>query len=463
MVPRSALVDVSWPALPDAAGARMLALQYQLNESQWWPALRLREAQLRQLTLLLRHARETVALYRERLAHLDLSQHVDAASFAAIPLLARQDIQNRFDALTSNRVPPAHGKVFEGETSGSTGRPIRFRSTELCDFFWHVFTLRDHLWHQRDFSAKLAAIRDRVEPGTGSGWGPSTDVAYRTGAMSTCNTAAPLSAQAQWLLRENPDYLISVASNARALAQYCGERSLRPPGLREVRTYGDALHPDMRESCRLAWNVPVVDIYSCKEAGYLALQCPECELYHVQSEGVWLEVLDAEGRPCAAGETGRVVITPLHNFSMPLLRYEIGDYAEVGPACGCGRGLPVLRRILGRVRNMLRLPNGDMQRPRFGEAKFARIAPVLQFQVVQQSFEELRVNLVVARALTPAEEQKLREHVLQHLGHPFRISLVYQESIPRAASGKYEDFLSEVAGPGEERPVPSDDSGAGAA
>src|SRR5687767_3385995 len=126
-VPRSALVDVCWPALPDPDAARMLALQYQLNDSQWWPESRLREAQLRQLTLLARHARESVPFYRERLAHLDLSRDLDAASFASIPIVARKDVQESGAALTSQRVPPGHGRIFEGETSGSTGRPIRFR------------------------------------------------------------------------------------------------------------------------------------------------------------------------------------------------------------------------------------------------------------------------------------------------------------------------------------------------
>jgi phenylacetate-coenzyme A ligase PaaK-like adenylate-forming protein len=61
-----------------------------------------------------------------------------------------------------------------------------------------------------------------------------------------------------------------------------------------------------------------------------------------------VEVLDEEGRPCAPGETGRVVATSLNNFAMPLIRYETGDTAEVGAPCPCGRGLPVLTRIMGR-------------------------------------------------------------------------------------------------------------------
>jgi phenylacetate-CoA ligase len=88
-------------------------------------------------------------------------------------------------------------------------------------------------------------------------------------------------------------------------------------------------------------------MYSANETGYLALQCPLSGHYHVQSETVLVEVLDEVGRACRPGETGAVVVTPLQNFAMPLLRYSLGDFAEVGSPCACGRHLPVLKEILG--------------------------------------------------------------------------------------------------------------------
>lgn len=423
----------------------MLAMQYQFAQSECWSSQQLRAAQFTQLRLLLRHARDTVPFYCKRLAELSLDdQAPDVRAFARIPLLRRSDLQEHFEAMVSNAPPPGHGRTNEGQTSGSTGRPIRFVDTELNEAFWHAFTLRDHLWHGRDFNGRLAAIRLRVEPGGSAGWGYSTDAVFRTGSAVMCNTELPIAEQAEWLMQENPDYLISVASNLQALARHCGARGLRPSKLREVRTYGEALHPDARAEIRAAWGVPLTDIYSCREVGYLALQCPQHEHYHVQAEGVYLELLNAAGEQCAPGESGRVVITPLHNFAMPLIRYEIGDYAEAGEPCDCGRGLPVIRRILGRVRNMLRLPGGGMRYPRFGEAQFGKVAPVRQFQVLQRTLQDIEVALVVARPLTVDEETALRELVLNNLGHRFAVTFSYHDDIPRAASGKYEDFRSEV-------------------
>jgi phenylacetate-coenzyme A ligase PaaK-like adenylate-forming protein len=88
--------------------------------------------------------------------------------------------------------------------------------------------------------------------------------------------------------------------------------------------------------------VNIADIYSEQEVGYIALQFPDYPYYHVQPENILVEVLDDNGNVCSSGDIGRVVITTLHNFTTPLIRYEIMDYAKVGEPCSCGRGLPVL-------------------------------------------------------------------------------------------------------------------------
>src|SRR3546814_10844500 len=116
------------------------------------------------------------------------------------------------------------------------------------------------------------------------------------------------------------------------------ERGIAFPRLREVRTLSELLPPETRRLCRDVWGLKIADLYSTQEAGYLALQCPEHEHYHVQSEAVLLEVLDEEDRPCRPGEVGRVVVTPLTNFAMPMIRYAVGDLDEVGAPCPCGRG-----------------------------------------------------------------------------------------------------------------------------
>ena len=340
---------VVWPAIAGPDDATFLALQYQLQQTQWLSASRLRELQFRQLTALLPHAYETVPYYRWQWhGAYESGIALTPEGFERLPLLRRTDLQQNPDALKSSAPPPAHGAVVESRTPGSTGIPVFTLKTALTGLWWRALTLRDHLWHRRDFSGKLAAIRRGVENGEFEGWGPSTDV-LATGRSATLALPADPDTQLEWLVRYDPDYLLTYPSNAAELARISFARELRYPRLREVRTFGELLSEDTRELCRRAWNVRVTDLYSCDEAGYVALQCPEREHYHVQSESVLVEVLDEQGKACAPGAVGRIVITTLQNFAMPLIRYDIGDLAELGAPCPCGRGLPVIRRFAGRV------------------------------------------------------------------------------------------------------------------
>jgi len=283
-----------------------------------------------------------------------------------------------------------------------------------------------------------------VTEGEADGWGPATDTVARTGRSATLSIRTDIDVQLEWLLRQQPDFLLTYPSNLLELVRGSIARGIRLQRLREVRTMGEILTEDLRDRVRHDWGVPVTDSYSSHETGYIALQCPERGHYHVQSEAVIVEVLDEDGRACAPGEVGRVVVSDLHNFAMPLVRYEIGDYAEVGPPCACQRGLPVLTRIAGRTRNMLVLADGRRYWPPLGSRKFVDVVPVLQAQFVQKDYDLIEVRLVVDAPLTGEQENRLRQFILPGLPSGMQLMFKYCDSIPRSAGGKFEDFVSEV-------------------
>jgi len=454
-VPTSALPGVKWPAVPGGPGATALAVQFQLEQCQWWSSEALRAHQLGQVTELIRHAWSTAPFWRRRLgdAGLDPRAPLTWELFARLPLLTRRDVQDHAADLRCRRLPEGHGPVYSSSTSGSTGQPVTVDKSEVANLFWRAVTVREHLWHRRDLSAKLAMIRhvrdaEGARPPRGArqdGWGPSTDAIYRTGPASVLAIRSDVKAQAKWLRRENPTYLLTYPSNLLLLARHfqSGGKPV-PPNLRQIRTMSETLTPGTRRICEEVFGVPIVDMYSTQEVGYLALQCPDHPHYHVQSETVVVEVLDDDGIPCAPGEVGRVVVTALHNHAMPLIRYEVGDYAQVGEPCPCGRGLPVLTRILGRVRNMLTFPDGRRNWPVFADDRFVTIAPIRQYQFVQKTPERIEVRFVADRVVTSEEEQRLRALINGRLGYDFDLVFTYPSHIPRDASGKFEDFRSEV-------------------
>ncbi len=451
-IPLTAHGSVVWPALPSPKDAVLLALMYQWDQSQWWPPETLLAAQFRQLEGLLAHAVETVPYYRKRLGTAAKFRPgwLTMDKWRRLPILRRQDIQEAGPALTSRNLPKGHGPTRDVSTSGSTGSPITVKNTQITRLFVSVSNLRYHTWHERDFSAKVASIRalDKATAkfaggGKAGGWA----VAHPSGPIFYCDVTKPVSEQLAWLEGQNPNYLLTFPSNLAALLRHSQEKGVTLPDLREVITLSEVLDPDVRDACKRIWGVPVTDSYSAQEFGLIALQCPDHLHYHVQSELAMIEVLGPGDEPCGPGETGRMVITSLVNFATPLIRYEIGDYAEAGEPCSCGRGLPVLNRILGRVRNMATLPSGDQFWPRFYSDDLAAIAPVRQAQLVQRSVHEIEVRLVVGRDLTGDEEERLQNVILEYLGHPFTLRFTYVDEIPRSASGKFEDFLSLVGQP----------------
>lgn len=442
----SAVPLCAWPAVPALAGAQALALQFQLERMQWLSPGALRAAQRPQLMALLDEAQRRIPHWRERLAAAGHDpQHGDPfETLARLAPLQRADVQSNVLALRHPAPPPEHGPPAEGRTSGSTGEPVRFLHTGLTQHFWRALTLREHLWQRRDFSAKLAAIRSNVEDGRAGNWGAATDGLIPTGPCVMLNIRADVDRQLDWLRQEDPAYLITHPSNLLALAERALDRGVRLPGLRQLRTFGEVLTPRTIARSREAWNVGIADVYSSEECGAIAFQCPAGR-YHVQAENLVVEIVDDQGRPCAAGSIGRLLVTALHNFAQPLIRYALGDYAAYGAPCPCGRGLPVLERILGRQRNMLRLPDGTSHWPSFPEDRWTGIAPIRQLQAVQRRLDEVVLRVVAGRPLTGAERERLAAVFRETLRFPHAIGIEEVDAIPRRPNAKFEDFVSELA------------------
>ena len=121
-----------------------LALQFQLQESEWWPAEKLLEHQLRQLQVVIDHAARTVPFYRERLKPLAglPPGALTLERFREIPVLTRQEIQEAGRNLASREVPPGHGVPFASKTSGSTGQPLEFLSTSVTSLMLAALSMR---------------------------------------------------------------------------------------------------------------------------------------------------------------------------------------------------------------------------------------------------------------------------------------------------------------------------------
>jgi phenylacetate-CoA ligase len=255
--------------------------------------------------------------------------------------------------------------------------------------------------------------------------------------------------QLAWLRAVAPDYLMSQPPNLEYLATLLLESGERLPGLRAIQSFDNPLTEAAQAHIEAGFGVPVKNLYSSAEAGYLASPCPEGHGMHVHAENVLLEVLDDDGRPCAPGQTGRVVLTTLHNFLTPFVRYEIRDEATVGAAaCPCGRGLPLLARVLGKERPLFRLPDGRVCSPNWLVESVRKLEGVRQQQIIQRGVDHVVVRVAAAPGWPPERAEAVRRIVTEFFGASVRVEVDLVGRIEPPARGKLRDVVSELGPPG---------------
>jgi phenylacetate-CoA ligase len=409
--------------------------QYALMlRSQYWSAEKLHryiEANLAQSLA----AAICIPFYRERLDAMASQPH----ELQSFPILSRAQIPILSNSVRS--LNPSGAKlVMSSRTSGSTGMPV--------DFFYDAR-------HQASrFAARARYLR-------ASGWSPlrrsvwfmstsaeSTDAWFvRNGRFFGASFAShngDLEQQAEWLRERDPHHLYAFPVNLDGLVREFEVRRWRLNSLRRIFSGSEVLEDSLRKRLRRVFGVEVSDNYGSTEA-FLAWQCPAGS-YHVNAEHVILEVVNDDGRAAPPGAMGRVLVTTLQNHLMPLIRYEIGDYAIAAQgSCRCGRTLPLLGPILGRAINLF----VDGAGKRF--VPWPLIRPIrarewiTQFQVVQSAVGRFAVRFVADRDLSSQDEAEIIAHFETIARGPATIEFQRLTQIERAPSGKFMLAISEVA------------------
>lgn len=315
----------------------------QLERSEWLDPAALAEQQGRALAALAEHAQRFSPGFAARLERAGLSAKDlgDVAALPALPPLTRRELQDG-DGVYARAIPETHGPTSWVETTGSTGQPVRVMHTLATQVEWLALTLREHRWHGSDWSRPLAAVRANiVEVQHLPDWGTAVRLVARSGPSAMIPGTLPMRDIVAILRALQPGQLVIYPTLLATLCDYLDSSGDAPPALQRLRTIGEMLQPERRRRAAALFAAPVTDLYSSRELGHIAHECPQSALYHVP-EGLLVEVLDGAGRPCAEGEEGGIVVTGLRNYATPLVRYAIGDRAIRGGACPCGRGLPTL-------------------------------------------------------------------------------------------------------------------------
>ncbi|MFB3904943.1 MAG: phenylacetate--CoA ligase family protein [Acidobacteriota bacterium] len=355
-------------------------------------------------------------------------QDVPVLTRADIPLL-NQDVRRLYP-----------GRRFQaGRSSGSTGRPVEVLfdlSHQAHRFAARARYLRAHGWTPARRSVWIISLP------RGSADARVIRV-FRSLGVAFLSVFTPLQEQLDWLRSYRPVYLYTYPSNLGGLLDLMDDDDTNGIGLKGLFCGGELLDETTRRRAMEKLRLRIADNYGTTEA-FLAWQCPAGS-YHVNSEHVYLEVVREDGGPARPGELGRVLITTLNNHVMPLVRYEIGDYAQAtDQACGCGRTLPTLGKIVGRSIDLFRLPSGQLISPWNLVVRIKFLPQLQQFQIVQKSLDRCVLRYVSNNGLTPEDRTSITCKFAEVLGQGVRIDFEPTDKIRRSASGKFMTAFSEV-------------------
>jgi len=450
------LPGTAWPAVPPPETSQLWAAYLELNRTQWLSPAELEERQLQQLRVLLLHCFHEVAYYRRILTEIGYPKRPikSLEDFRRLPLLTRELYQANSRDLQAKSLPAGTTATGEGYTSGTNGVPIKVLKTNRVALWWNAFYLRDLEWCDIDPRGRLAAIRlvamsrDSLPlalEGQTAHWNPSLDPVIDTGSAFVMDIRQDPRLQLQWLRRIRPNCLLSLPSNLEILAGLLRDNGDRLPDLQVIQSFGEPLWEISRQQIEAGFGVPIKNVYSTTEAGYIASPCPLGHGLHVHSENLIAEVLDSNNQPCRPGETGRLVFTTLHNFLAPFLRYDILDDVTLAPGpCPCGRGLPLWTHVEGRRHSMLYLPDGRRKSSMGITLGVRKVGGSRQFQIIQRTPGHVVVRVAPDATWTTDHADRIRGIVVEEFETPILVDVEEQRFLERSPGGKLRVVVIEM-------------------
>jgi phenylacetate-CoA ligase len=417
--------------------------QYEsLNKTQWLSLADMRELQNEKLRRLIRHAYRNVPYYRARMQESKLRPEDirGQEDLCKLPFLAKELVRKHlyFDMMSENH---DKNEVLRINTSGSTGEPfVCFADKAQLEFRWAA-TLRAQewtgyrfgdptvrLWHQTIGMTKAQAVRERAD----------AVLANRTYIPIFEMSDAALDDMIDVIRRRRPTLIDGYAEAFDFIAQYIVSRGELPFQPKALMSSAQTLPQKSREIIEKAFRCRVFDKYGSREFSGIAYECGAHAGHHVVSEGYIVELL-VDGRPAEPGETGEVVITDLNNYCMPFVRYRIGDLAQaMAPeACTCGRGMPRIGDIQGRVQSIIQGVEGRYVPGTF----FAHCLKeydhaIKRFQVVQDEPGALRFYVVKAGRYSDDVLEEVKATFRKYLGEGLRIDVEFVENVDLIRTGK---------------------------
>ena len=408
--------------------------------------LKFQEERLKKILL---HSWENVPYYSRVLEEVGVvvDGNVNLDNFEKIPILTKDIVRREGKDLYSK--DHSKRKSFFNTSGGSTGEPLKLlqdklqkeenmamawvQNSYICDMPHKIIKL----WgSERDILGKPETLEGKF-----TGWLLDTKL-----LNSFRMSKEMMREYAKIINKFKPDIIESYVQSIYEFAKFLEEKNIKIYSPKGVITSAGTLYPHMKKEIEAVFGCQVHNRYGSREVSSLACSCKKDNGLHVNMFTNYMEILNDELNACKPGETGKVYVTTLNNFSMPLIRYDIGDIVETAKEkkCDCGRNTPLIKSVKGRDNSIIKTKKATLDSVALS-TNFYAFKSIQKYRIVQKTYNYFEIQVEINNMDEWTEEKKkLKRKLTIVLGDDVTIDIITVESIPSLDNGKYQYIISEV-------------------
>ncbi|MCL6417418.1 AMP-binding protein [Aestuariirhabdus sp. Z084] len=417
----------------------------QLEQSQWLNPEQIQQLQLANLRAFLTRIGTQVPWYRELFKRLNFNPEKlrSINDLQYLPLMDKALIRNQQNQLVAEDAGP----LARFNTGGSSGEPLQFLVGKARKSHDIAAKWRATRWWNVDIGdPELVVWGSPVELGSQDRMRVWRDWLFRSHLLPAFEMSeANVERYVNTIRRIRPRMLFGYPSALALIAGYAERKgiALDQLGIKVIFVTSERLYDNQKRVIERVFGAPTANGYGGRDAGFIAHQCPSGGM-HISAEDMVVEIVDADGKPLPVGERGEVVVTHMATHEFPFVRYRTGDLARLSPgACPCGRGLPLLESIEGRTTDFLMARDGTVLHALSLIYILRDLDAVREFRIVQESLDEIRLQLVTSSDYSATVEETIIEGVRQRLGD-VQVIIERLEELPRERSGKFRYVSSKL-------------------
>ena len=417
------------------------------EQQQWWDKDRLHELQLQKLKKLLAYAERNVPYYRDTWGEIGFSSFDvnSVEDIKELPFLTKDIIKANYKDLIAI---PHRSAVLEKSTGGSTGVPLKFSYTNESYSRRNAVMWRGYTWAGLPPGKKAMYI-----------WGTNFDSVshfmrakdvifnrlYNRSILSCFNlTEENMCDFISEINKKKPPVVVSYVNPVYLLAKWVSKNGQLIHKPLSIITGAEPLLEYQRSLIEEVFGCKVFNTFGCREVMLIASECDHKSGMHINIDHLVVESVGCSGESVIDG-VGDLVVTDLHNYGMPFIRYKNEDLVKLSSkSCSCGRGLPLMGKVEGRVLDCIRTPNGRVLPGEFFPHFFKDYPSIEKFQVIQEELTIININLVVNSEYSAQEQGIIINKITDALGNAIKVDVNIMSDIPTTSSGKHRVTISKI-------------------